>query len=99
MGGSTPWTPGPGGYPFNPRVLLGNGATAGIVYMLNGVGVKTNGNLEKLMSAGDFYLGAFGKDNKFKDHSCIQYGKQSLVRSVLPITDLNYALLSRINGR
>ncbi|GKV52183.1 hypothetical protein SLEP1_g58774 [Rubroshorea leprosula] len=36
---------GLGGYPFNPRVLPGNVATLGVVYVLNGLGVKTNVDL------------------------------------------------------
>lgn len=50
---------GLGGCPY-AKGASGNVATEDVVYMLNGLGVKTNVDLSKLLSAGDFintYLG------------------------------------------
>jgi len=44
---------GLGGCPY-AKGATGNVATEDVVYMLNGIGVKTNIDLEKLMLAGDF---------------------------------------------
>ncbi|CAK8534526.1 unnamed protein product [Lathyrus sativus] len=44
---------GLGGCPY-AKGAIGNVATKDVVYMLNGIGVKTNINIEKLMLARDF---------------------------------------------
>lgn len=44
---------GLGGCPY-AKGATGNVATEDVVYMLNGIGVKTNIDLQKLMVAGDF---------------------------------------------
>lgn len=52
---------GLGGCPY-AKGASGNVATEDVVYMLNGLGVKTNVDIEKVMLAGDFickHLGRF----------------------------------------
>lgn len=51
---------GLGGCPY-AKGASGNVATEDVVYMLNGLGVKTNVDIEKLMSAGDFISKKLGR--------------------------------------
>jgi hydroxymethylglutaryl-CoA lyase len=50
---------GLGGCPY-AKGATGNVATEDVVYMLNGIGVKTNIDLEKLMLAGDSSASIYG---------------------------------------
>ncbi|GLT95767.1 hypothetical protein SLE2022_134300 [Rubroshorea leprosula] len=67
-------------YPFNPRVLSIKVTAEDVVYVLNGLGVKTIVDLRKLTSAAfwRFYLWAFRKDIKFKDYGCLENGNKVL---------------------
>lgn len=51
---------GLGGCPY-AKGASGNVATEDVVYMLNGLGVKTNVDLEKLLLAGDFICKHLGR--------------------------------------
>lgn len=51
---------GLGGCPY-AKGASGNVATEDVVYMLNGLGVKTSVDIEKLMSAGDFISKKLGR--------------------------------------
>lgn len=51
---------GLGGCPY-AKGATGNVATEDVVYMLNGLGIKTNVDLKKLMSAGDFICQHLGR--------------------------------------
>ena len=51
---------GLGGCPY-AKGATGNVATEDVVYMLNGLGVKTNVDLGKLMQAGDFISKHLGR--------------------------------------
>ncbi|CAK8565332.1 unnamed protein product [Lathyrus sativus] len=56
---------GLGGCPY-AKGASGNVATEDVVYMLNGLGVKTNVDIEKLMSAGDFISNQLGRPSGSK---------------------------------
>ncbi|KAJ1432091.1 Pyruvate carboxyltransferase [Sesbania bispinosa] len=56
---------GLGGCPY-AKGATGNVATEDVVYMLNGLGVKTNIDLGKLMSAGDFISKHLGRQSSSK---------------------------------
>ncbi|KAK9289364.1 hypothetical protein L1049_007519 [Liquidambar formosana] len=56
---------GLGGCPY-AKGASGNVATEDVVYMLNGLGVKTNVDLEKLMLAGDFICKHLGRPSGSK---------------------------------
>lgn len=56
---------GLGGCPY-AKGASGNVATEDVVYMLHGLGVKTNVNLEKLMLAGDFISKHLGRPSGSK---------------------------------
>ncbi|XP_022153949.1 hydroxymethylglutaryl-CoA lyase, mitochondrial-like [Momordica charantia] len=56
---------GLGGCPY-AKGASGNVATEDVVYMLNGIGVKTNVDLEKLMLAGDFICNHLGRPSGSK---------------------------------
>lgn len=56
---------GLGGCPY-AKGASGNVATEDVVYMLNGLGVKTNVDLSKLMSAGDFISRHLGRQSGSK---------------------------------
>ncbi|KAL5764029.1 hypothetical protein ACOSP7_016381 [Xanthoceras sorbifolium] len=56
---------GLGGCPY-AKGASGNVATEDVVYMLNGLGVKTNVDLSKLMSAGDFISKHLGRPSGSK---------------------------------
>ena len=56
---------GLGGCPY-AKGASGNVATEDVVYMLNGIGVKTNVDLEKLMLAGDFISKHLGRPSASK---------------------------------
>lgn len=56
---------GLGGCPY-AKGASGNVATEDVVYMLNGLGVKTNVDLEKLMAAGDFISKHLGRPSGSK---------------------------------
>ncbi|KAM0003082.1 putative hydroxymethylglutaryl-CoA lyase [Helianthus debilis subsp. tardiflorus] len=56
---------GLGGCPY-AKGATGNVATEDVVYMLNGLGVKTNVNLKKLMLAGDFIRKHLGRPTESK---------------------------------
>ena len=51
---------GLGGCPY-AKGASGNVATEDVVYMLNGLGVKTNVDLEKVILAGDFICKHLGR--------------------------------------
>lgn len=51
---------GLGGCPY-AKGASGNVATEDVVYMLNGLGVKTNVDLAKLLTAGDFISKHLGR--------------------------------------
>ncbi|KAK6936927.1 Pyruvate carboxyltransferase [Dillenia turbinata] len=56
---------GLGGCPY-AKGASGNVATEDVVYMLNGLGVKTNVDLQKLMQAGDFICSHLGRPSGSK---------------------------------
>lgn len=56
---------GLGGCPY-AKGASGNVATEDVVYMLNGLGVKTNVDLAKLMLAGDFISKHLGRPSGSK---------------------------------
>lgn len=56
---------GLGGCPY-AKGASGNVATEDVIYMLNGLGVKTNVDLEKLMLAGDFICQHLGRKSGSK---------------------------------
>lgn len=56
---------GLGGCPY-AKGASGNVATEDVVYMLNGLGVKTNVDLPKLLSAGDFICKHLGRPSGSK---------------------------------
>lgn len=56
---------GLGGCPY-AKGASGNVATEDVVYMLNGLGVKTNVNLQKVMSAGNFICKHLGRQSGSK---------------------------------
>lgn len=56
---------GLGGCPY-AKGASGNVATEDVVYMLKGLGVKTNVDLGKLMSAGDFISKHLGRPSGSK---------------------------------
>ncbi|KAK3028562.1 hypothetical protein RJ639_039084 [Escallonia herrerae] len=56
---------GLGGCPY-AKGASGNVATEDVVYMLNGLGVKTGVNLEKLMLAGEYISKHLGRPNGSK---------------------------------
>ncbi|GJR55417.1 hydroxymethylglutaryl-CoA lyase, mitochondrial [Tanacetum coccineum] len=56
---------GLGGCPY-AKGATGNVATEDVVYMLNGLGVKTNVDLRKLMLAGDFIRKHLGQPSESK---------------------------------
>lgn len=56
---------GLGGCPY-AKGASGNVATEDVVYMLNGLGVKTNVDLTKLMVAGDFISNHLGRPSTSK---------------------------------
>ena len=56
---------GLGGCPY-AKGATGNVATEDVVYMLNGLGVKTNVDLGKLLSAGDFICQHLGRKSGSK---------------------------------
>lgn len=56
---------GLGGCPY-AKGASGNVATEDVVYMLNGIGAKTNVDLEKLMLAGDFICKHLGRPSASK---------------------------------
>ncbi|GAB2267119.1 hypothetical protein Dimus_002103 [Dionaea muscipula] len=56
---------GLGGCPY-AKGASGNVATEDVVYMLNGLGVKTNVNLQKLLLAGDFICKHLGRPSGSK---------------------------------
>ncbi|MED6109796.1 hypothetical protein PIB30_036911 [Stylosanthes scabra] len=56
---------GLGGCPY-AKGASGNVATEDVVYMLNGLGVKTNTDLGKLMSVGDFISKQLGRPSGSK---------------------------------
>ncbi|KAI7739325.1 hypothetical protein M8C21_020716 [Ambrosia artemisiifolia] len=56
---------GLGGCPY-AKGATGNVATEDVVYMLNGLGVKTNVDLKKLMLAGDFIRKHLGRPSESK---------------------------------
>lgn len=56
---------GLGGCPY-AKGASGNVATEDVVYMLNGVGVKTNVDLGKLLLAGDFISSHLGRPSTSK---------------------------------
>ncbi|GKV45216.1 hypothetical protein SLEP1_g52324 [Rubroshorea leprosula] len=72
---------GHGGYPFNPRVLSGNVATEDVVYMLNGLGVKTNVDLEKLISAVDLIFEHLGRTSSSKTTAALSREAKSCALS------------------
>ncbi|PRQ45433.1 putative hydroxymethylglutaryl-CoA lyase [Rosa chinensis] len=60
---------GLGGCPY-AKGASGNVATEDVVYMLNGLGVNTNIDLQKLMLAGDFICKHLGALIWFKGSGC-----------------------------
>lgn len=56
---------GLGGCPY-AKGASGNVATEDVVYMLNGLGVKTNVDIEKVMLAGDFICKNLGRFSSSK---------------------------------
>lgn len=56
---------GLGGCPY-AKGASGNVSTEDVVYMLNGLGVKTNVDLAKLMKAGDFISKQLGRPSGSK---------------------------------
>lgn len=56
---------GLGGCPY-AKGASGNVATEDVVYMLNGLGIKTNVNLGKLMEAGEFICRHLGRQSGSK---------------------------------
>ncbi|KAL1115863.1 hypothetical protein AAG570_006152, partial [Ranatra chinensis] len=56
---------GLGGCPY-ARGASGNVSTEDLVYMLNGMGVQTGVDLDKLLEAGRFICGALGRSNESK---------------------------------
>lgn len=56
---------GLGGCPY-AKGATGNVATEDVVYMLNGLGVKTNVNLRKLILAGDYISKHLGRSSGSK---------------------------------
>lgn len=56
---------GLGGCPY-AKGASGNVATEDVVYMLNGLGVKTNVDLKKLMLAGDYICKHLGRSSGSK---------------------------------
>lgn len=56
---------GLGGCPY-AKGATGNVATEDVVYMLNGLGVKTNVDLSKLMMVGDFITKQLGRPSGSK---------------------------------
>lgn len=56
---------GLGGCPY-AKGASGNVATEDVVYMLNGLGIKTNVDLGKLMAVGDFICTHLGRQSGSK---------------------------------
>jgi len=56
---------GLGGCPY-AKGASGNVATEDVVYMLHGLGIKTNVDLGKLIAAGDFICKHLGRQNGSK---------------------------------
>ncbi|RWW64305.1 hypothetical protein BHE74_00028462 [Ensete ventricosum] len=56
---------GLGGCPY-AKGASGNVATEDVVYMLNGLGIKTNVDLGKLMAVGDFICKHLGRQSGSK---------------------------------
>lgn len=56
---------GLGGCPFSPGAS-GNVATEDVVYMLNGMGIKTGVDLRKVISAGEFVCKFLDRPTKSK---------------------------------
>ena len=65
---------GLGGCPY-AKGATGNVATEDVVYMLNGLGVKTNVDLGKLMLAGDFICNHLGRSSGSKSAVAIAMTK------------------------
>ncbi|KAF3442160.1 hypothetical protein FNV43_RR16076 [Rhamnella rubrinervis] len=74
---------GLGGCPYAIGAT-GNVATEDVVYMLNGLGVKTNVDLGKLMLAGDFICNHLGRSNASK--SALAIAKTKLRASTTSTT-------------
>lgn len=56
---------GLGGCPY-AKGATGNVATEDVVYMLHGLGIKTNVNMGKLLSAGEFICNHLGRPSVSK---------------------------------
>jgi len=54
---------GLGGCPFAGPAASGNVATEDVVYMLNGLGVRTGVDFQKVVSAGEFIVQHLGRGN------------------------------------
>ena len=61
---------GLGGCPY-AKGASGNVATEDVVYMLNGLGIKTNVDLGKLMAAGDFICKHLGRRSGSKSATAL----------------------------
>lgn len=61
---------GLGGCPYS-KGATGNVATEDLVYQLNGMGVETGIDLEKLMEAGDYICKELGKPTESKVHRAL----------------------------
>ncbi|XP_058078530.1 uncharacterized protein LOC131226825 [Magnolia sinica] len=73
---------GLGGCPY-AKGASGNVATEDVVYMLHGLSVKTNVDLGKLMSAGDFICKHSGRQSDSKTAIALSYGECIQVKTVM----------------
>jgi len=68
---------GLGGCPY-AKGASGNVATEDVVYMLNGLGVETGIDLDKLVNAGEFISGVLGRPSGSKAGTAIANKRRSV---------------------
>ncbi|XP_022731471.1 hydroxymethylglutaryl-CoA lyase, mitochondrial-like isoform X2 [Durio zibethinus] len=80
---------GLGGCPY-AKGASGNVATEDVVYMLNGLGVKTNVDLPKLMSAGDFISEHLGRQSGSKTAVALSRVQTQKCQSAFILSSFQY---------
>ena len=73
---------GLGGCPY-AKGASGNVATEDVVYMLQGMGIETGVDLDKLTKAGNFISEAIGRTNMSKVANALASGKKWYMRNNL----------------
>ena len=79
---------GLGGCPYAPGAS-GNAATEDVVYMLNGLGIESGVDLNKLVSAGDFVSKYLQRPSASKVAQAMHRRKSSIAKKPLDNTAAN----------